>query len=178
MNTLLALLLSTAPLAVTPQHLWSQPEQIHHIQVTGGLPPIYWQTQSGDITPGEQPNSFIYQAPRRYMQDSIRFIDRSRQQIQITIDILRPLTITPSIRHLPLNGETRFRIQGGSGQWQIEPHQTLTITKQDDNITFNIKAGSTAGLHTIQIHDQITHEHIQAQIHIYAPLDVHQTGEF
>jgi len=92
--------------------------------------------------------------------------------------LLRLLRYFLTSKNIFLNGETRFRIQGGSGQWQIEPHQTLTITKQDDNITFNIKADSTAGLHTIQIHDQITHEHIQAQIHIYAPLDVHQTGEF
>jgi hypothetical protein len=163
------------PLEVAPQSIWSKPSQVHQFRVTGGVPPIYWQSRSGEVSVDEEnPNIFIYKAPRRYMQDNIHFFDRAGQEIQVTIDILRPFRVSPSRRHIPINGTTKFRLYGGSGQWQLKSEQPtdeqiLTAT-QTDNHTLTIQASATAGTQTIRLYDQITDEEVEVQVQVYAPL--------
>ncbi|RKZ82987.1 MAG: hypothetical protein DRR19_19785 [Candidatus Parabeggiatoa sp. nov. 1] len=182
----LALLLSlntaqaTEPLEVAPKQIWSKPNQEHQFWITGGLRPIFWQSKAGEVSVDEkEPNLFIYMAPRRYMQDSITFFDRAGQEVQVLIDVLRPLSVSPSIRNIPINGETHFQIQGGSGHWQVKPEveehdNILTITKSD-NMTLTIQAGSSGGLQTIRIHDEATEDEVEVQVQIYAPLEVQES---
>ncbi|RKZ38985.1 MAG: hypothetical protein DRQ49_12790 [Gammaproteobacteria bacterium] len=165
---------ATEPLKVTPKQIWSKASQVHNFKVTGGLPPIYWQTKAGDVQVGEKPNTFVYTAPRRYMQDTIRFYDRTDQAIEVTIDVLRPLSVTPSRRNIPLQGESHFRIQGGSGQWQAKmDDDALTITQLDKG-KLTVKASDIAGLQQIQISDKVTQEQVEVEVQIYAPLEVQE----
>jgi hypothetical protein len=163
------------PLEVAPQNIWSKPSQVHQFRVTGGLPPIYWQSRSGEVSVDEEnPNIFIYKAPRRYMRDYIRFFDRAGQEIQVNIDVLRPLRISPTRRNIPTNGKTHFRIYGGSGHWQLKPDQharILTATKTDKK-TLTIQAGASAGTQPIRVYDEITDDEVQVQVQIYAPLKI------
>jgi len=165
--------MASEPLVVTPTHLWSKPSQIHKFTVDGGIPPIAWQTKSGEVSASEdEANVFIYQAPRRYMQDTILFFDRAGQEISVTIDVLRPLQITPNVRNIPTNNNGYFRVQGGSGKWQVEDNEVLTITKSGMKLL--ITTGNSAGSYSVRVHDKVTKEQVEAQVRIYKPLEVRE----
>jgi hypothetical protein len=156
---------------VTPTKIITKPNQTHTFKVIGGLPPIYWQSRAGEVIRGSEPNSFIYRAPRRYMQDYVRFFDRADQTIQVDIEILRPLAASPSIRNIPINGKTRFRIMGASGNWKVKPNKDLKFTQQN-KIILNVQASTVVGLREIQIYDEVTKEEIEVQVRVYAPLEL------
>ena len=159
------------PLTVTAKQLWSQAKQVHHIKIKGGLPPIYWQTKAGEVDRGSKPNTFIYTAPKRYMQDEIRFFDRAGQEITVIIDILRPLSVSPKIRHIPQHGEVKFNISGGSGQWQIRTAMSNKVKKLN-KMTLIVQVGELTGLQTLTVFDKVTGEQFAIQVQIYAPLDI------
>lgn len=179
MNNIISLLIlilfcsttSVQALTVTPKEIWSKPHQTHYFTVTGGLTPIFWQSKAGEVTRSKDENVFIYRAPRRYMQDYVRFFDRAGQTIQVNINVLRPLAASPSIRHIPINANTNFMIIGGSGKWQIEPNDYLNLHKHNNTI-LNVEAGTVAGLHKIQVYDEVTQDLIELQVRVYAPLDL------
>lgn len=156
---------------VTPKKIITKPNQTHIFKIIGGLPPIYWQSKAGEVMRGSEPNSFIYRAPRRYMQDYVRFFDRADQTIQVDIEILRPLAASPSIRNIPVNGKTRFRIMGGSGNWQVKPDKDLKFT-QHNKIILNVHANSVVGLRKIIVYDEVTKEEIELSVRVYAPLEL------
>lgn len=156
---------------VTPKKIITKPNQTHKFKVIGGLPPIFWQSRAGEVIRGSEPNSFIYTAPRRYMQDYVRFFDRADQYVQVNIEILRPLAASPSIRNIPINGKTRFRIMGGSGNWQVKSDKDLKFTKYNNRM-LNVQASTVVGLRKIQIYDEVTKEEIEVQVRVYAPLEL------
>jgi hypothetical protein len=156
---------------VTPTKIITKPNQTHTFKVIGGLPPIFWQSRAGEVIRGSEPNSFIYTAPRRYMQDYVRFFDRADQFVQVDIEILRPLAASPSIRNIPINGKTRFRIMGGSGNWKVKPDKDLKFS-QHNKIILNVQANSVVGLRKIIVYDGITKEEIEVQVRVYAPLEL------
>ncbi|WP_069469763.1 hypothetical protein [Candidatus Marithrix sp. Canyon 246] len=178
MNNIISLLIlilfcsttSAQALTVTPKEIWSKPHQTHYFTVTGGLTPIFWQSKTGDVRRSKDENVFIYRAPRRYMQDYVRFFDRAGQTIQVNINVLRPLEASPSIRNIPINDKTNFMIIGGSGKWQLEPNDYLNLHK--DSSILKVEAGNVAGLHKIQVYDEVTQDLIELEVRVYAPLDL------
>ena len=155
---------------VTPKKIISKPKQTHHFKVIGGLPPIYWQSRAGEVERGSEPNSFIYRAPRRYMQDYVRFFDRADQSVQVDIEILRPLAASPSRRNIPVNGKTRFRIMGASGNWKVKPDKNLIFTQH--NKILYVETTTIVGLRKIIVYDEVTKEEIKLEVRVYAPLEL------
>jgi hypothetical protein len=166
------LFMSTAvqSFTVTPKNIISKPNQTHNFKVIGGLPPIYWQSRAGEVMRGSEPNSFIYTAPRRYMQDYVRFFDRADQFVQVDIEILRPLRASPSRRNIPINGKARFRIMGASGNWKVKSDKNLKFT-QNKNILY-VEATTIVGLRKIIVYDEVTKEEIELEVRVYAPLQL------
>ncbi len=166
------LFMSTAAqsFTVTPKNIISKPNQTHIFKVIGGLPPIYWQSRAGEVERGSEANSFIYRAPRRYMQDYVRFFDRVDQSVQVDIEILRPLRASPSRRNIPINGKTRFRIMGASGNWKVKPDKNLKFTQH--NKILYVKATTVVGLRKIEVYDEVTKEEIELEVRVYAPLEL------
>ena len=155
---------------VTPKKIISKPNQTHKFKVIGGLPPIYWQSRAGEVERGSEANSFIYRAPRRYMQDYVRFFDRVDQSVQVDIEILRPLAASPSRRNIPINGKARFRIMGASGNWQVKPDKNLKFT-QDNRILY-VEATTIVGLRNIIVYDEVTKEQIKLEVRVYGSLEL------
>lgn len=155
---------------VTPKKIISKPNQSHIFKVIGGLPPIYWQSRAGEVQRGSEPNSFIYTAPRRYMEDYVRFFDRVDQAVQVDIEILRPLAASPSRRNIPINGKTSFRIMGASGNWKVKADKNLKFT-QDSKILY-VEATTVVGLRKIIVYDEVTKEEIELKVRVYPPLQL------
>ncbi len=154
-----------------PESFWSRPLQEHLLSVTGGLPPIHWQTVAGEIRAGDEKNSFIYRAPKRYMRDTLRFYDRAGQMVQVTAEILRPLAVSPAQHTVPAGGNARFNLHGGSGEWELIEDAGLKIIRQDKHV-LEIPAGNTAGEKTLSIRDRVTGEVVQPRLYVYTSLDI------
>jgi len=160
------------PLTISPVNIWSRPSQEHRFNLSGGLPPIRWQSKSGEVSAvdGEE-GVYLYRAPRRYMQDQVHFFDNAGQQAMITIDVLRPLTVSPSVRRIPIGGVTDFVIQGGSGEWKFSEETKLKLNKQE-NGKLQVVAGSNAGQYTLKVMDMVTDDEVELMVHVYAPLQI------
>ena len=157
------------PLQIKPSHLYSQLQQHHQLQLTGGLLPIHAQTNAGQITPTDDAHVFNYQAPQRYMQDEITFYDRADQEAVLIVDILRPLSGSPQIREIKPQQQTHFTIQGGSGDWSVVQTSDLITVKSTKN-KLTVTANDKTGTQEIVIQDTKTQEKINLTIEIYAPL--------
>ncbi|MCP4701022.1 MAG: hypothetical protein GY862_29840 [Gammaproteobacteria bacterium] len=164
-----------AIISVTPQALWSRPQQEHRFTVKGGLPPIRWQTRAGDVKALEE-RVFLYRAPKRYMRDQLRFFDRAAQEAQVTIDILRPLSVSPSIRNVPVNGRAEFSVHGGSSKWEVSDDGGLQVAKLEKT-KLEINAGNSTGRKNLRIHDQVTEEQFDIVINVYTVLEVREQQE-
>jgi hypothetical protein len=82
------------------------------------------------------------------------------------------LQITPNVRNIPTNNKGYFRVQGGSGKWQVEDNEVLTITKSGMKLL--ITTGNSAGSYSVRVHDKVTKEQVEAQVRIYKPLEVQE----
>ena len=158
-------------LQTNPTHLYSQMKQQHRIKVMGGLLPIQWQTKAGTITATSDSRIFNYQAPPRYMTDTVTFYDPTDQETIVFIDVLRPLSVTPKQRTMKPKQQSHFTIQGGSGDWSVINDANLNnVSKQKNQLI--VTADEQAGQCIVWIQDQKTQEKISLLIKIYAPLDI------
>jgi hypothetical protein len=163
---------TTEPFLANPTRMWSKPNQVHEITVTGGISPLNWQALAGEINPVvDKPGVFSYQAPRRYMQDTILFRDRTGQEIQVVVDILPPLQVSPNLRHLAVNDKGYFSLQGGSGQWQVIASDILTVKRLNNQLEVTVENG-TVGFYDLLVKDDVTHEEVKVQVQVYAPLEI------
>ncbi|SEH08952.1 hypothetical protein [Candidatus Venteria ishoeyi] len=161
-------------LLIKPERLWTKPAGEIQLQVDGGVLPLRWQTTSGQIRRKEKTdNAFVYTAPQRYMQDKVRFIDNAGQETVIEIDVLRPLTISPSQRTIPVNNSARFKVYGGSGEWQINNIKGIEVEKIDTQ-TLQVTAGSQSGEFILLLEDKKTQDNLDVSIIVYDALGVKQ----
>jgi len=161
---------------VSPEMIWSQPNQEHKFLIEGGLPPIRWQSQSGEIVKSEEEEHiFLYRAPKMYMLDSVRFYDRAGQEFEVKINVLRPLKISPSLRNVRIDGRTDFIIQGGSGQYEISDDGGFDVKILLEEFPhLEVTVGKSIGEKTISIRDSITQEQAEATLNVYGPLGSHK----
>jgi len=82
------------------------------------------------------------------------------------------LQISPSLHHISLNNENYFIIQSGSGKWQLEKNNILTINKS--GIKLMVTTGDSAGLYSVYVYYEVTKERIEAQVQVYKPLEVQE----
>lgn len=150
--------------------LWTQPEKQYKLIIKGGQPPYRWQCLRGDISiDPQQKNIYYYKVPKRFGNDNICIIDGANNRTDFPVKIFRPIKITPSKLFIPVNGEAKARVIGGSGKWEIvDKNEILTISKKNDFIT--VAAGSEKIDCELSCHDLITGDHSQLIIKIYDKL--------
>ena len=157
-------------MTIEPTTLYSQIGEEHHITIKGGLPPYRWYTVSGDIKEKNE-NIFTYTAPGRFGTDQATFEDKAGQKVQIQINIIRPLSLSPTKFDLNIKDEAAIRVSGGSGQWCVAEHTGIEIIETNSSF-IKIKPEGETGLKKIVIQDTVTKESANIEINIFGNMEI------
>jgi len=153
-NTVLSisvLVVHSLPLDITPAYATIERNEPVSFSVTGGEPPYQMTDDQGEILKtGEKENTFIYQYDKA---DTVVLTatDALNNTTQATVEIVRPLSVTPEQAVIERYGQVNLRASGGDGDYVWIATRGQVRKLSDDTVQYI--APKRAGLHTVTVID-------------------------
>ncbi|RKZ50522.1 MAG: hypothetical protein DRR00_15010 [Candidatus Parabeggiatoa sp. nov. 3] len=145
------LVVHSLPLDITPAYATIERNEPVSFSVTGGEPPYQMTDDKGSIIEtGEKENTFIYQYDKA---DTVvlRATDALNNTTQATVEIVRPLSVTPEQAVIERYGQVNLRASGGDGDYVWIATRGQVRKLSDDTVQYI--APKRAGLHTLTVID-------------------------
>ncbi|WP_141699500.1 InlB B-repeat-containing protein, partial [Candidatus Marithrix sp. Canyon 246] len=140
---------SNPKLEITPHRASIVVNETTIFKVTGGKPPYQIQTDKGDLQQ-QSKNSYIFQS-KVSGTAVLNVIDNAQNQVQATINIVAPLSVTPEKVVTASNKTVSLTASGGDGNYTWNMNQGK-LDKQNGK-TVNYNAPAKTGLYVVTVID-------------------------
>ena len=143
---------SIAPLSITPSNVTLEKGKTIEFSINGGKSP-YEMTASKGAVNAKSANTFIYSSEQSGDDISLTVTDKDGNQVQATVNVVEPLTVTPTRAIVTTQEVVKLTASGGYGDY-VWTYTQGEADRQDGD-TINYTAPNVSGWHTVTVRDEL-----------------------